>query len=175
VALRAAQRLFEVRLQLGMDRDRFLVVAFRKIPRPRVADENEVARHVDVAALEARQLALAQTSVDGRRVERSPEGLDLQERGNNLVRFEEGWLPLRFPPPADALGRVRAAPLFDADGRCEDAVYEPAHVVHVGRGVFLLLRKQEGFYAARRDRCWRQTNKIGVLEVCVIDGLQLVV
>jgi len=54
VAIRAAQRLFEVRLQLGMDRDRFLVVAFREIPRPRVANEDEVARQVDVAPLETR-------------------------------------------------------------------------------------------------------------------------
>jgi len=119
VALRVAQRLFEVRLQLGMDRDRLLVVAFREITRPRVTDENEFARQVDVAALETRQLALAQTSVDGRCLERSPERLDLEQGRNDLVRFEEGGLPLRLSPPANALGRVRPAPLLYADGCSE--------------------------------------------------------
>src|SRR5258708_38373975 len=98
-----------------MDRDRFLVVAFREIPRPRVADENEVARQVDVAALETRQLALAQTSVDGRRVERSPERLDLEQGRNDLVRFGEGGLALRLSPPANPPGRIRSSPLLGAD------------------------------------------------------------
>lgn len=100
-----------------MGRDRFLVVALREVSRPRVPDENEIARQVDVAPLKTRQLALAQTGVDGGGIEWSPERLDLQQCCDGLMCFEEGGLPLRFPAPAHALGRIHAAPFLDADGR----------------------------------------------------------
>src|SRR3954468_24503315 len=85
------------------------------------------ARQIHVCPFKSGELALAQACVDGRCVERTPERLDLEQRRDDLVRFEEGWLALRLLPPAGALSGVRGSPLLHADRRGKDAVHEPAH------------------------------------------------
>src|SRR3954452_5805960 len=72
------------------------------------------ARQIDVCPFKSGELALAQACVDGRCVERTAERLDLEQRRDDLVRFEEGSLALRLLPPAGALGGVRSSPLLHA-------------------------------------------------------------
>src|SRR5216683_6348743 len=91
------------------------------------------------------------------------------------MRFEERWLALRLSAPPNALGRIRSSPLLDADRGGEDAMHEPAHVIHVGRRVLLLLRQQERLDASGGDGRRRQASEIAALEMRGVDRLELVV
>src|SRR5207253_7874288 len=133
-----------------------LVVAFREITRPRVTDENEVARQVDVAALETRQLRPCADQYR-RPLPRAVARTACRVATTSCTSRKKGF---RFGSRRRRTRSAGFAPRHSSTrmAAAKYAMHEPAHVVHVGGRVLLLLRQQRTRRAMLFEEVVASTN-----------------